>query len=193
MERELIITGVGGQGVQLAAQILARAAVLEDRHVVMLGTYGGSMRGGSTDSTLVVGDAPVASPPIVSRSWSAVALHPRFYPPVAARLRPDALVVSNATLFEDGEEGAVRHLFRVPAGRMADELGSPLVASLILLAAYARVTGLVGVETLVEAMRQSVPSYRRQHVSGNEKALRAGFAVLPAGAVPAWPAAGAAP
>jgi len=31
MERELLITGIGGQGVQLAAQVLARAATLEGR------------------------------------------------------------------------------------------------------------------------------------------------------------------
>ena len=29
MEREVLITGIGGQGVQLAAQVLARAATLE--------------------------------------------------------------------------------------------------------------------------------------------------------------------
>ena len=33
MEREILFTGIGGQGVQLAAQVLARAAVLEGRHV----------------------------------------------------------------------------------------------------------------------------------------------------------------
>ncbi|TMK87611.1 MAG: indolepyruvate ferredoxin oxidoreductase subunit beta, partial [Actinobacteria bacterium] len=32
-ERELLLTGIGGQGVQLAAQVIARAAVLEGREV----------------------------------------------------------------------------------------------------------------------------------------------------------------
>ena len=34
MERELLITGIGGQGVQLAAQVLARGATLEGRDVM---------------------------------------------------------------------------------------------------------------------------------------------------------------
>ena len=68
IEREILFTGVGGQGVQLAAQVLARAAVLEGRHVMLLGTYGGTMRGGNTDATLVVADAPISTPPIVSRA-----------------------------------------------------------------------------------------------------------------------------
>ena len=67
MERELLITGIGGQGVQLAAQVLARAATLEGREVMYLGLYGGMMRGGNTDSTVVVADAPIIAPPVVSR------------------------------------------------------------------------------------------------------------------------------
>src|SRR5690606_41928167 len=46
-EREVMWTGIGGQGVQLAATILARAATLEGREVMSLGTYGGTMRGGN--------------------------------------------------------------------------------------------------------------------------------------------------
>ena len=34
-------TGIGGQGVQLGAQVLARAAVLEQRQVLQLGYFAG--------------------------------------------------------------------------------------------------------------------------------------------------------
>jgi len=44
VERELLVTGIGGQGVQLATQVLARALTLENRYVMSLGTYGGTMR-----------------------------------------------------------------------------------------------------------------------------------------------------
>ena len=59
MEHEIMSTGIGGQGVQLAAQILARAATLEDRQVMYLGTYGGTMRGGNTDTTIVIADGHI--------------------------------------------------------------------------------------------------------------------------------------
>ena len=71
MERELLITGMGGQGVQLAAQVIARGATLEGRHVMLFGVYGGAMRGMNTDGTVVVGDAPLQAPPLVSHTWSA--------------------------------------------------------------------------------------------------------------------------
>jgi 2-oxoglutarate ferredoxin oxidoreductase subunit gamma len=186
VERELILTGVGGQGIQLAAQVIARAAVLEDRHVLMLGTYGGNMRGGSTDCTLIVGDAPIASPPILSLTSSAIAMHHRFWEPVRAKLRPQALVFLNAGVFDAEIDRTQHRVFEVPAREIAAEMGAPLAASMVLAGFYAGATGLVGAEALVAAMRESLPGYRQQHAPQNEKALRAGFAAAPQGAAPAW-------
>ena len=64
-EREVLWTGIGGQGGQLAAKILALAAIREGREVMSLGTYGGTMRGGNTAATVVIADGPISSPPMV--------------------------------------------------------------------------------------------------------------------------------
>jgi Pyruvate/2-oxoacid:ferredoxin oxidoreductase gamma subunit len=185
MERELLITGIGGQGIQLVAQVLARAATLEGREVMYLGLYGGMMRGGNTDSTVVVADAPIEVPPVVSRTWSAIAMHDASWPAVAQKLRPGALVLVNAATFPGDPAGDVTQ-YRLPATEVATELGNPLAASMVALGAYANVTGLVSVDALVQAMTSSVPSYRTQHIATNERALRAGAGLLPANAFPAW-------
>ncbi len=99
MERELLITGIGGQGVQLAAQVIARAATLEGRAVMFFGIYGGMMRGGNTDSTVVVADDAISAPPVVSQAWSAIAMHDEFWPPVERRLRPGGVVLVNDATF----------------------------------------------------------------------------------------------
>ncbi len=189
MEREIAITGVGGQGVQLGAQVLARAATLEDRHVLMFGIYGGAMRGGSTESTLVVGDEPISAPPIVSHVWSAVAMHHEYWESVASKLRPGGLVLVNSTLFEGRLDREAQRVIDVPATELAAGVGSPLSAAMVLIGAYAAVTGLVEFDSLIRAMEQSLPSYRKQHVQTNAKALRAGFDAAPQGAAPAWPGA----
>src|SRR5262245_26567720 len=124
MEREVLFTGIGGQGIQLAAQVLARAALAEGREVMLFGSYGGTMRGGPTDSTLVVADAPVGTPPIVSRAWSAIAMHPSYFPGVAAKLVPDAVVVLNTSLFSDPPADGRWRVHGVPATRLASECGS---------------------------------------------------------------------
>lgn len=190
MEREVLFTGVGGQGVQLAAQVLAQAAILEDRHVMLLGTYGGTMRGGNTDVSIVVGDAPITSPPVVSHAWSAVLMHHAFWEPLHRKLAPGSVVLVNASLFEAELERDSLRVFDVEATRIATEAGSALASSLVLIGAYAAVTGLVSVDSLAAAMHEALPPYRRQHAETNERALRAGFADAPAGAAPAWTDAG---
>ncbi|MBW2268109.1 MAG: 2-oxoacid:acceptor oxidoreductase family protein [Deltaproteobacteria bacterium] len=185
-ERELMLTGAGGQGVQLAAQTLARAATLEGRHVMLLGTYGGTMRGGNTESAIVFGAGPLSSPPIVSRLWSAVALHHLFWQPVRAKLPAGALLLVNSTLFEEALEPGHYRLFEVPATQIADEHGSKAGASMVAIGGYAKLTGIVAIESLIEAMRSSLPAYRQQHAEVNEALLRVGFAHFDAVEVPAW-------
>src|SRR5205823_11704391 len=97
-ERELLLTGIGGQGVQLAAQVLARAAALEGRNVMLFGVYSGVMRGGNSDATVVVAEGPVQAPPIVSSAWSAIALHPRYWESLAPKLVDGAAVLLNSSL-----------------------------------------------------------------------------------------------
>jgi len=186
MEHEIMMTGVGGQGIQLAAQILARAAVVERREVMTLGTYGGTMRGGNTDSTLVVADGPILSPPIVAKVGTALAMHHAFFAPIAKKLRPGALVVINSTVFETKVDPGDTRPYDVPATQIATDLHNPMAASLALVGAYANLTGLVSLGALIVAMKESVPSYRSQFVETNEKVLEAGFASVPANLAPAW-------
>jgi 2-oxoglutarate ferredoxin oxidoreductase subunit gamma len=182
VERELLITGIGGQGVQLAAQVLARAATIEQREVMFFGIYGGMMRGGNTDSTVVVADEPIVAPPVVSHTWSAIAMHDQFWAPIGTKLRPNALVLVNDATFGADVPGA----HRVRATEVAAEVDAPLAGSLVILGAYAAITAIVSLPSLVEAMRASIPSYRTQHIAANERAIQAGWELLPAGKVPAW-------
>jgi Pyruvate/2-oxoacid:ferredoxin oxidoreductase gamma subunit len=187
MERELLITGIGGQGVQLAAQVIARGATLEGRNVSFLGLYGGMMRGGNTDSTLVIADAPIESPPVVSHTWSAIAMHDEFWEPVEAKLRPGALVlVNDATFRRDIATDAT--VVRVRATDVATELGNALGGSMVIAGAYCSLTGAVGLDALIAAMRESIPSYRVQHIAANETALRAGVDLVEANTFPFWKA-----
>ena len=64
-----------------------------------LGLYGGMMRGGNTDSTVVVGDGPIEAPPVVSHAWSAIAMHDEFWAPIEPKLRPGGLVLVNDATF----------------------------------------------------------------------------------------------
>lgn len=169
------MTGIGGQGVQLAAQVLARGATLEGSHVMLFGVYGGAMRGMNTDATVVIGDGPLQSPPLISHSWSAIGMHDKFWEPIARKLRDGALVLLNESTFETHVDESRYRVLRVPATDTADGLGNPLGGSMVMAGAYAAVSGLVGLDALVEGMRESIPPYRTQHIAANETAIGAGF------------------
>jgi 2-oxoglutarate ferredoxin oxidoreductase subunit gamma len=188
---EVILSGIGGQGVKLAAKTLAMAATAEGRQVMMSAHYGGEMRGGQTEAQVVVArTATLRAAPILESAWSAFVMHPRYWAEVTARLRPGGPVVYNSSLPGELAGGRWR-IFEVPAGEIAAEAGNPLAAGFVLLGAYAAITSLVEVESLVEAMKQLVPPYRAQHVALNEAALRAGAEAARdwSSAAPAWDAA----
>ena len=143
------------------------------------------MRGGHSLATVVVGDAPLRALPVVSAAASAIALHQLFWDAVVPRLRPSALVLVNSSLFEvDPGEGL--HVVRVPATEIAIANGSALAAAFVLLGAFVAVTGLVELDGLARSIEQVVPSYRRQHIETNVRALRAGADAVPALSAPVW-------
>lgn len=61
-EHILIAAGFGGQGVMLLGQVLATAAMFEDKHSTWLPSYGPEMRGGTANCTVVISDEFIASP-----------------------------------------------------------------------------------------------------------------------------------
>ncbi len=134
IEREVMWTGIGGQGVQLAAKVLALAATREGREVMSLGTYGGTMRGGNTDATVVIANDRITSPPMVSRTWGAIVVHPRFFEPIRGRLRASGVLLVDADLLETplfGDAsgttaaGGARRASASDARRESDPIGLP--------------------------------------------------------------------
>jgi len=188
MEREVLVTGIGGQGIQLAAQVIARAALAEGRDVQLFGSYGGMMRGGNTDAELVVADDRITAPPTVGSAWAAVLLHPDYADPVLARVRPAGLVLRNSVLWDRPLERVDIEVVDVPATDLAVEAGHVMAAAMVMLGALAGLTALVELEGLCAAVRACVPPYRQQHLELNDRALQAGAAaVAPSSAYEAWP------
>jgi Pyruvate/2-oxoacid:ferredoxin oxidoreductase gamma subunit len=186
VERELVLTGIGGQGIQLAAQVLARAAIAEGRSVQMFGSYGGMMRGGNTEATVVLADGAIEAPPTIADTWSAIFMHHDFSEPTRAKLRPGTLVLVNTTVFEGSFDTDRYRVVDVAATDLAVDLGNIMTASMVMLGAYVAATDIVGLDALDTAVAQSLPSYRAQHVAGNVAAIRAGFEVAPRALLPAW-------
>ena len=62
MQKEIIISGFGGQGVLFAGQVIAYAAMGSGLEVTWIPSYGPEMRGGTANCTVVIADHEIGSP-----------------------------------------------------------------------------------------------------------------------------------
>ncbi len=176
VEREILLTGIGGQGIQLMAKVLAQAAAGEGREVMLFGIYMGMMRGGASDATVVIGEGPISAPPIVPEAWALIAMHPLGLPNLLGRLRPGGILFCDATLVATPTERDDVEVLALPAAQIAAAEGNPVGAGMVVLGAFAAATGIVSHDALVAAMRESLPPHRQHHAEANARSLAAGAA-----------------
>jgi Pyruvate/2-oxoacid:ferredoxin oxidoreductase gamma subunit len=186
-ERALLLTGIGGQGIQLAARTLAFAAIADGLEAMVFGEYGGMMRGGNSDGTVVLGTERLLTPPTVSRAWGAVVLHHEYWPATSPKVIAGGVVVVDRSVFQGdvGRDDVI--VVEVEATATAIDIGNPRGASMVALGALSAATDLVGVDALVAATAQVLPPYRAQHAAANADAVRAGQKLVSATVAEAWP------
>ena len=186
MERAVAMTGIGGQGIQLIAKVLAEAGIREGRQVMMFGMFGGMIRGGSSESTVVLADDEIVSPPIVPEVWAVLAMHPDGVAKLTPKVRPGGLLVRNATMVSTPSGWPAMRDVAIPATDLAKSMGQPLGAGMIALGALVAATGIVAPPSLVEALAAVLPPHRQKHVAANRQCLERGVAwVEEQGAPPA--------
>jgi 2-oxoglutarate ferredoxin oxidoreductase subunit gamma len=177
---EVRIAGTGGQGLILAAKMLAEALAAGGRRVAQSQTYEPTSRGGYCNSDLVAADGEVDYP--LATALDALVLLDRMaVAPSWPLLKPGALVLADTRLCPELPAGEVRAL-QLPMTRTAIELGSERVANIVALGALAALAGLCAREDLERAVRAETP---RNYVDLNLDALAAGWRLGEAAAAPA--------
>jgi 2-oxoglutarate ferredoxin oxidoreductase subunit gamma len=165
--------------VQLLSKILARAALAEGRHVMLASEYGGEMRGGRSFASVVVGNGPLRSLPVVDSADMAIVLHDKYWEQSDPILKPGGLAFVegtflDATIEKSAHTDPPRRFVGMAAIACATAVGSALGGGLALLSGFCAHTGLAATESLVAEMTAITPPYRAQHVAPNERAIRSG-------------------
>ena len=160
---------------QFASQVLARGALGAGFEVQLFGSYGGMMRGGNTEATLVVSDEPVLAPPTVDRTWAAMVMHHDYWEHTRDLLSPKTYVLVDSSVFEGTLPSSLLRVTRVPATQQAIELGKMQAACMVLLGALLAVTELIPLAPVIDAVPDALPPYRRAAVKFNQRALQVGY------------------
>jgi 2-oxoacid:acceptor oxidoreductase gamma subunit (pyruvate/2-ketoisovalerate family) len=175
---EVIWHGRGGQGVVIAAQILAESAYLQGyKGVTSAPTFGPERRGAPLTASTRIADGVIRTFSQIAKADIAVVLDPSLLDVVdiAASLKPGGLLIINtskgaseigincrvATL--DAVEVAIRfHLFKE---------GAPIVNT-PMLGVFAKATGLVSLESMEKGLKGKISGTA---ATTNIAALRAAY------------------
>jgi len=154
---EIMVGGVGGQGVVLAGILLGTAATLfENKKAVQTQSYSSELRGGSARAEVIISGQPISDPQ-VRRPDILIALAEEALPRHVSRLKPGGLVIIDSDRVKGVEPGNYE-ILRVPATSIAEkEMGDLIVTNLIILGALIRKNPVVSAQSMEKAIEATVP------------------------------------
>jgi 2-oxoglutarate ferredoxin oxidoreductase subunit gamma len=171
-----IFAGFGGQGVLSMGLNLAQAAMLEGKNVTYLPSYGAEVRGGTANCTVAVSDEEIASP-VASSPDFVVALN---YPSLVRfqhQIQSGGLLLVNSSLADAEVSRGDIDIVGVPANSIAEELGSPRSANMVMLGALTKKSNIVSISSVIDGLKEALKN-KRKLIAVNEKALMAGYDYL---------------
>ena len=174
MTTHLLIAGFGGQGVLFAGKFLAYKGLIEGRQLSWLPSYGPEMRGGTANCSVILSDEPVGSP-IVSKPDALIVMN------LPSLDKYEDSVVSGGSVFVDSTliERKLRRddvkAFYVPATALANELGTPSLANMIMVGKFIKETGAVSADDMEAALKKVVSARHQDMLKANLNAIKRGF------------------
>ncbi len=163
MKYDIILSGVGGQGILSIATIIADAALGAGLYLKQAEVHGMSQRGGAVESGLRLSDSVIYSDLLPSGSADMIlSMEPMEALRYLPFLKKDGCIVTSSVPFRnigDYPEEAVRSAYQVlprtfslDIETLAKENSLPKSANMILLGAAARHIGILTTEQLKESI-----------------------------------------
>jgi 2-oxoglutarate ferredoxin oxidoreductase subunit gamma len=168
-----VFAGFGGQGVLSMGLSMAQAAMLEGKNVTYLPSYGAEVRGGTANCTVAVSDEEIASP-VASSPDFVVAMNEPSLVRFQNQIQSGGVLFINSSLIEAEILRGDIETIRVPANSIAEELGSPKSANMVMLGAFTKKSNLVSVSSVIEELKSTLKN-KQKLIAINQKALMAGY------------------
>ena len=161
MKQEIIIAGFGGQGVLSMGKILAYSGLMEDKEVTWMPAYGPEQRGGTANVTVIVSDERISSP-ILSQYDTAIILNQPSLEKFEGKIKPGGILIY------DG----------IDAMDAANEKGMAKTFNMIVLGGLLKLRPVVSIESVIKALRKTLPERHHHLIPMNEEAIRIGMEII---------------
>lgn len=175
---KIVLAGFGGQGVLFAGKLIANTALVEDREVSWLPSYGPEMRGGTANCSVTLSDEPIGSPLVVEPD-ALVAMNQPSLDKFVDAVEPGGVIVVDSTMVPrvpaDADLPEGTRVFEVPATALAEEHGLKGLANIILVGKLWAETKFCSREALEDALRHCVPPRKQHLLEPNLRALQMGI------------------
>lgn len=185
MKKDIILAGVGGQGILSIAAIIGTAAVSSGLYVKQAEVHGMSQRGGDVQSNLRLSSAPIASDLIpFGKADMIISVEPMESLRYLPLLAPEGWLITNTTPFVNipnypdvndilAAVARVKHHIILDADKMATDAGSSRSANVVILGAASPFLD-IPMEILEKAIRTIFGRKGEEVVNLNLNALHAG-------------------
>ena len=187
MKQDIILAGVGGQGILSIATVIGSAALEQGLYIKQAEVHGMSQRGGDVQSHLRLSTDPIHSDLIPHGGADLiVSLEPMEALRYLPYLAQDGWIVTNSVPFQNIPNypeiiRVLDALHRLPraivldADATAKEMKSPRSANMVLLGATSSVMGLLNPDKLRDGIRRIFARKGDAIVDANLKAFDAGL------------------
>jgi len=154
MAKKMFFAGSGGQGIMLMGQMVASAAILEDKATTFFPSYGPEMRGGTANCTVIVSDKPISSP-LIFESDCVVAMNLPSMLKFEPTLKAGGVLLLNKSLIHQEAKRKDITVYEIPVSDLAHDLGDNRVANMIMLGAFVRTTNIVSSEKIEKVIQDT--------------------------------------
>jgi 2-oxoglutarate ferredoxin oxidoreductase subunit gamma len=174
MYHEIVIGGVGGQGIMVLGNLLAQAAFKENLNVTYIPIYGVEKRGGHADCTVVISSEEIGSP-VVGSPQSCIIMSRSSLARYAPKIKAQGFLLLN-TSFVDPREVLRRDLdiLTIPANEIAQKLGNDRLGNMVVMGAFVEKTKVVSQDTLIAALSETFEERYHHLLPANAEAIRKG-------------------
>ncbi|OQX74538.1 MAG: 2-oxoglutarate:acceptor oxidoreductase [Campylobacteraceae bacterium 4484_4] len=160
MRHQLRFTGVGGQGVLLAGEILAAAKISEGGYGVKAATYTSQVRGGPTVVDILLDDKEILFPYAIDGEIEfMLSVAQVSYDQFKNGVKDGGIIVVDPDLVHPSEEDRKRwKIYEIPIIRVAKyEVGNVVTQSVVALAIAIEMTHVMDAQKVLETMKKKVP------------------------------------
>jgi 2-oxoglutarate ferredoxin oxidoreductase subunit gamma len=170
-KQEFLLTGTGGQGLILAAIILAQAGINAGQNVAQSQSYGPETRGGACRAEVIIGNEAIHYPKVEKPDF-VLTLSQEAYNKYGLHLNEDAsLIVDNSQVTELTPRRI--NFYALPITKTArTQFGTEEGANLVALGIVASLSGKISLDNVLQAAQQWAPQGTAER---NIKAVELGW------------------